>query len=397
MQNFGLASITFAHPTTPTSERTEISLSTAQQAHAYDRLHEAGLTAFMLQTCLRVEVVCFGDESELDKVLGTIYPDAAIPATGLRRVDQATVHHLFRVAAGLDSPLVGEAEVLGQFRSALEAARAGRPMSSDFERILDGGIRAGRAARTMLSGTPRGSLAIVAVEHAQDVDSVAVVGAGAMASAVVSSLRSFATPPRITVYARRPDEIKIAADEARHISEVPEALAAERLVISATSAKAELFERSVVTEALRRRDDELVLIDLAMPPDFGPQTDSDLIRYYNVDDLAASIHRDEIAAEAECVVRSLAEEQWLRAMNHHRIGPVISGIMDRADEAVTATVRQFAAKLEGADDKEALVRQIAHTAVRRALHPPVAFLSSSENGASAAGTLAEAFGVIDAG
>ncbi len=248
----------------------------------------------------------------------------------------------------------------------------------------------------MMSGTPRGSLALVAVEHARRLDSVAVIGAGAMASAVVSNLRLFPTPPHITVYARRPDDVRLPADAVAHISEVPVALSEQPLIISATSAKAELFERSVVAAALAKRDTRLTLVDLAMPPDFGPQTEAGNLHYLNVDDLAHSIRRDDVADEVESAVKMLAEEQWSRIINHDRVVPVISGIMDRADEAIASTVRQFAARLDSSEDKEALVRQIAHTAVRRALHAPVAFLSSSQNGASAAGTLAEAFGVSDA-
>ncbi|HDH24621.1 MAG TPA: hypothetical protein ENH00_00300, partial [Actinobacteria bacterium] len=118
-----ISSLTFAHPHTSAGDRARLALADNALAAAYRRVDEVGIDAFVLSTCLRVEIVSVGCEAALDRVTEILYPDGTLPASGVRRNDQDVLLHLYRVAAGLDSPVVGEPEVLAQFRHAIDTAR----------------------------------------------------------------------------------------------------------------------------------------------------------------------------------------------------------------------------------------------------------------------------------
>ncbi len=309
------------------------------------------------------------------------------------RQDRNAVHHLYRVAAGLDSPILGEPEVLGQFRTALEAARRAGSIGGLFEKTLQTAIATGRSSRRRLGQVGPGSVAVAAAEMAASSDEVAVFGAGAMARAAVGALRRRPRPPRITVYARRPEAVSIPNDEVLPMTSAPGALAHAPVVISATGAKRELFGPEVLSDALQRRDQPLLLIDLAMPPDFVPVATNGHLRYLNVDDVALHARRNGEAAAVEKVVEGAAADAWVRLSNHHEVGPVIAAILEEADRAVREEVARFTGRLNGGNNDAEVVNQLAQTIAHRVLHRPLSYLGSSEGGAEAAPILAEVFGV----
>jgi glutamyl-tRNA reductase len=262
-----------------------------------------------------------------------------------------------------------------------------------FEKLLQSAVRAGRTARKQLPETGVGSLALVAADLAADAGEVAVFGAGAMARAATETLRGNTTPPRVTVYARRPEAVGFDADDIRDMSEAPKALASFPVVISATSSKRELFDGTVLADALASRSDRLLLVDLAMPPDFAPCEHKGDLRYFNLDDLADQARDRQASDEIELVLEGLAFDMWSKLTNHHQVGPVISAILAEARQAVEEEVKRFSGKLQADDEQIAVLNQLAQTIAHRVLHRPLSYLSSDEQGAEAAPVLAEVFGV----
>ena len=392
---FRVTSASFAHPDTTSAERAGLALEPARLEEALDRVRRAGVDAFVLATCLRVEVVNVGCDRANRRVLQLLYGDQELPEPVVR-FDRDVIRHLYRVAAGLDSPIVGEPEVLGQFRGALEMSRAHGAAGGMFEKLLQSAVRAGRAARKQLPETGTGSLALVAADLAADAGEVAVFGAGAMARAATETLRRKEAPPRVTVYARRPTAVGFDADDIRDMSEAPKALATFPVVISATSSKRELFDGAVLGEALSARSDRLLLVDLAMPPDFSPNGARDELRYLNLDDLAEQARGRQASEEVEAVLEDLAADMWSKLTNHDQVGPVISAILAEARQAVEEEVRRFAGKLHADDAQFGVLNQLAQTVAHRVLHRPLSYLSSDEQGAHAAPILAEVFGVAGA-
>jgi glutamyl-tRNA reductase len=385
-----IAGATFAHPDVDTLDRAPLSLDGDRLREALARVAGPGVDVFVLSTCLRVEVVTTGCDRALDRVLHLLYPDVSLPRPVVRR-DVDGLEHLTRIAAGLESPVVGEQEVLGQMRAAIDVGREAGTIGGVFGRILEAAVAEARAARKTLATSAAGSMALVAADVADGADRVAVFGAGKMAHAATDLLRSKGT--EVTVYARRPGAVAFDVDHVRSIDDAPSALATFPVVISATSAKRELFASDVLDRALDRRTRPLTLIDLAMPPDFAPAADPERLVYLNLDGLADHVRRVQAPAAVERRIADAVATRWTRLENHHEVGPVIAAMLDEANRAVSEEVRRFAGRLEATPDQIRVLEQLANTVAHRVLHRPLSFLSSSEHGADAAPLCAEMFGV----
>lgn len=379
-----LTSLSFSHPEVTADHRGPLSLVGDSLRSAHRRLRFQGRDAFILSTCLRVELAWDGEPDEAPDLLKTLWGRHSPVGIGTVRQDGAAFLHLCRIAAGLDSPLVGEAEVLGQFRQAVAMQREESSGAGRLGRILDAAIGIGRATRRILPEPIRGSLAAAAAEQAAPLGRVAVLGAGAMARAAVDNLRG----TQVTVFARRPGVVgghEIAAWES-----APKALATYPAVLSTVPGKTALFGPGIVAAALARRDDPVLIVDLGMPPGFDRPAPGGPVSYVGLDEVAASVdNRPAIAAERETADE--ADATWRRLTAPARAGAVIAAMVGRAEEAVAEEVRRFAPRLEVAADPEEVLRQVAHTVARRLLHSPISYLNGSDP--AAVDVVAAAFGV----
>ena len=257
---------TFAYPRLGLERRSAL----ARRLGEVDAPH----AAFVLSTCLRIEIAVANDLEALNKALDHLFADLD-PRDALIRTGDDAVHHLFRVAAGLESPIVGERDVLTQFRKAVLTAGEDDSMDQSSLRLLQAGVAAARRARETLPAAPHDSMAEVAAGLVEQADSVTVLGSGDMATAVLRSLGHTANPPRMTVVARRPKLVELPGMDVWEFDRLHEALANHNTIISATSASTRLLSEEEFAEALASRTERLILIDLAMPPDFSPAADSD--------------------------------------------------------------------------------------------------------------------------
>jgi glutamyl-tRNA reductase len=331
---------------------------------------------FVLSTCLRAELLVNGDPARLEAVLEHLLGD-------LPEIDGATVRtggdavaHLFRVAAGLESPVRGEVEILTQVRHAVRRASDHPDTDGTFSKLLEASVASGRLARESFPSSPHDSLAAVAAQVVGDREAVAVLGSGAMAAAVVAALGQLPAPPRVAVVARTLGALAGAGVEVWPFDRAAEALARFPAVISATSAKRRLVADDVLTSALASRATPLVLVDMAMPPDFArPGTDA-ATRYIDIDDLAEMAGRRPADDGADELVLRRAEEAYTRFSRHHRVGPVIERMVADADGVVADAVARFAGRLRHEED-EAVLRQAAHTVARTLIARPLAYLNNS--------------------
>jgi glutamyl-tRNA reductase len=236
-------------------------------------------------------------------------------------------------------------------------------------------------------------MAAVAAQVAGTADRVAVLGSGTMASAVIAALQNLPAPPAITVVARRPETISAVGVERRDITFAEEALADFPAVVSATSAKMRLLGDEAVVAALGRRHGRLVLVDMAMPPDFAPPADP-AISYLDIDDLASMAARRPRGAEADELVRAAADEAHRRFVDHHEVGPVIGSMMRLGDEIARQTVDRFSGRLNDPSDRD-VVQQVAHSVARALLARPVTYVKANGRAAEAVDAIAGAFGVDD--
>lgn len=383
-----LTSLSFAHPTVPWDRRAQLSLPGPVLNQAHGRLLSKGERVFLLSTCLRVEVAWAGDPETASDLMACLYGDGSLAELGTLRSDEEGFLHLCRVAAGLDSPLIGEPEVLSQFRHAVSVWRELSHDEGSLGRALEAAIGIGRATRRLLGDAPSGSLAAVAARKAAPFDRVAILGAGVMARAAAERLDH----AEVTIFARRPSNV--AGRRTLAWEGVAGALATYPVVISTVPGKVPLLSDEALAGAFASRTEPLMLIDLAMPPGFiRPESDGS-IDYLGVDEVASSVDARP-SGQSEASVLDGAAAAWRRLAAPDRVGKVIALMVEQADKAVSEEVGRFARRLKNAEDPDQVLRQLAHTVARRILHSPISFLSSNERGAGSVDVLAEAFGIDD--
>ncbi len=377
---------TLAYPDVPTHVRARIAATVQSVAPPPD--------TFILSTCLRTEIAVAGDRDTHDAVIARLLPSGTLPDGVVVREGDDAVLHLFRVAAGLESPIVGEMDVLTQYRQALRTGIEDGRIDGVFARLLQAGVAAGRGARDLMPESPHESMASVAADLVVAAPAVAVLGSGIMAQAAVRRLLVSPTPPAIRMVARRPDLVDLPGIDVSDFSELETVLATYPAVISATSASSGLLSEDHLAATLVSRTDPLTLVDLAMPPDFVPPADMP-VHHYDIDDLAriASDRHHPVASDDFVADRAgVAHRQY---DGHGDIGPLIGELMQRADGIVDRSVARFAPRLGSASD-EAVLRQAVHTVARAMLAQPVDHLKDPETGSDDVDAIARAFRVSGA-
>lgn len=299
-----------SHKTAPVEVREALAVAPEDLPRVLDacRREDGAAEAVVLSTCNRVEIyAAVGDAAAGGEALARrLQRGAALPAEEIlprlyRLVDGVAVRHLFRVAAGLDSLVVGESEILGQAKEAYLAA---------VQRQATGGLlnplfqRAFRAAKEVRSRTAisqgRVSVGSVAVELAAKIfgslagQRVLVVGAGEMAERTLEHLSAQGVSD-VTVCNRSADAGEALAARVggrrRPFAEREAAAAEADIVISSTAAPGMVFTRESLARALeRRRHRPLLVIDIAVPRDVDPAA-ADLadLFLYDIDDLEAVV------------------------------------------------------------------------------------------------------------
>ena len=385
-----LTSLSFAHPVVPSDHRARLVISENAIRDAHEHLRSIGRHAFLLSTCLRIEIAWAADPEAGPDLLARLYGDPRSIDQAVVRSDEDAFLHLSRVAAGLDSPLVGETEVLSQFRHAVSVMPEASLSGSDLSRVLNAAVGVARTTRRLLGDTPRGSLGAVAARAAATSGPVAILGSGAMARAAAGHLGW----GKVTIFARR--TVEVGGGSTVPWEQAAGALATYPVVISTVPGNGPLFPAEVIARALGSRSEPLLLIDLGMPPGFDRRAVADGVRYMGVDEVASSV-TTRPSSEAEQRILRGASAVWRRLSVPDRVGAVIAAMMEQADEAVAEEVQRFGDRLAVADDPERILRQLAHSVARRVLHRPISYVSSSDRGIDVAETLAEAFGIPGAG
>ena len=382
-----LTGLSFAHPVVPSGDRAVLSFDGGSMRSLHERLRGAGQEAFLLSTCLRVEIAWAGEPRMSSPLLTSIYGDDSMSNRGVLRTDGDLFLHLCRIAAGLDSPAVGETEVLSQFRQGVSVFKDDANAAGDLARVLGAAVGIGRSIRRHLGGEAR-SMAAAAAEAVGDRERVAILGSGAMARATARLLPT----DSVTVFSRRPGTV--AGHDTRPWEQSQQAFANFPVVISTVPGPAQLFPEPEVSASLARRTAPLLLIDLGMPPAFDRHRSDPALVHMGIDDIASSVqslpHPD-----VEELVAAEAASAWTRLISSDRVGLVIAAIVEGAEDAVDEEVRRFAGRLPHAADPEAVMHQLAHTVVRRVLHRPISYVGSSDHDSEALQVLAEAFGVTD--
>ena len=309
------------HRTAPVEVREKVSFTAEQTQRAAEELRARGILeeTLVLSTCNRSEVYGVPPESshECAPGLSTFLSEfhsvrADVLSVSLyHHYDQEAVRHLFRVAAGLDSMLLGEAEILGQVREAYRFAHERGATGPVLNRLFQGALEVGKRVRTETElGTRPMSVASAGVKLAERIfgklngHRALVVGAGTISEQVVAHLRDRGVAQLHVMNRSRDRAEELAKQHDGTVTEWGEwdaALQSPDVVVSSVSAEEPVLRRDVVERAMAARGNRaLFLMDLGVPRNIAPDV-AELynVYVYNTDDLSEVVQRNRSARESE--------------------------------------------------------------------------------------------------
>lgn len=384
---FGLS-----HHTAPVELRECLHLSKEKKMLAMERFRrEGGLQeCVVLSTCNRFEVYgAAADPQEgLRRVIDLIERDVDLPEPlaphVYTRIGQEAVFHLMCVASGLDSLVLGEAQILGQVSNAQQIAQHMATSGSVLNRLFEVAVHTGKRAQTETAiGEQTTSVSHAAVMLALSImrgrDDVRalVIGAGKMSALAVDALRSKGLEPidvvnRTESHARELAAVTGGRSYGWH--ELHDALTDADIVISATSAPHSVVHEPDVERAMLARNGRpQVIIDSAVPRDFGADVGMvPGVTYYNIDDLQQVVDENYACREAAIpLVEAIIDEEaerfmtWLRG---RKVVPAIKGLRQKIQAIAEAELEQTIGQLNEQD--HALVQKLVHRIVNKVLHEP---------------------------
>ncbi|MGZ8630760.1 MAG: glutamyl-tRNA reductase [Actinomycetota bacterium] len=376
--------------------------------------------AVVLSTCNRVEI--YGEVAnyhagflELKRLLvetrGVAAEELAEPLYAHWELDAAD--HLFAVASGLDSMVLGETQIATQVREAFRRAETEHAPAGSLTGLFHAASRAGRRVRQETSlGTAPDAFVGLGADLAQDAiggladREVVVVGAGTMAALTVKHLRRRGVGP-VRILNRSLEHARALAERTNSehgaIDALPEALRRTDLLVSATGAAGTVIGRSMVADAMAARPDRpLVLLDLAVPRDVDPETaDVEGARVIDIVSLRERLaeHDAETADDIARAHEIVGEEvrRYVLRRRGNELAPLIRAIRRRGDEVVGFELERFASRLaELTPDEREAVEALARGIAAKLMHDPIVALKErSEPGTDAvhARVLAELLGV----
>jgi glutamyl-tRNA reductase len=387
-QNPSFHVVGVSHHTAALGVREQFALAPAELALLLAGEHAAGRSALLLFTCNRCELYWTGPHDhepwfrDLARARGVSLNGEVVRLDG-----EEAVRHLFTVAAGLDSQILGETEILGQVRRSYDAARAAGTTTREMDAIFSAALAAGRRVRcdTLLGRHPA-SVSSAAVELAATewddglgVHQVAVLGAGEAAEGVLRALHLHGAR-RVALVNRNLGRAAVLAGawgaQPHAWEDLPDLLAAADLVVVATSASRPVVSAEQLSGALAGRSGRrLVVIDLGVPRNVQARARqlSD-VRLFDLDDLqrlccpaaaapAAALRDAERVLEEEMarLQQSLrARAAAPRLTELHRLGAQM------AEQESAWALAQLA---DLSDQEQEVVREMADRLVRRVLYP----------------------------
>jgi glutamyl-tRNA reductase len=346
----------------------------------------------VVSTCNRTEVYAMSDN--VDTVLHWLAHVNGIDSKKLsnhvyRYENAQAVTHLMRVASGLDSLMLGEPQILGQVKTALSLAKEANTVSSELNRIFEYAFYAAKRVRSETAvGSHAISMGYAVAQLAMQVFSkpesltIMVVAAGEMNSLVAKHLAEMGIG-KVLICNRTRARAENLAQEIAHRVEVEiiefdqlsENLHRADVISSCTGSLHQVIHYNDVKTALKkRRYQQMLLVDLAVPRDIDPKVESlDGVYLYGVDDLQTVIdenlaQRRQAAVEAEVMVNQLATE----LMTQQRVkgaGHTIQAYRNHGEHLAEEELALALAQLKSGESAEDILKAFSHRLTQKLLHP----------------------------
>ncbi len=394
-----LVCLGLSHHTAPVEVRERHAFPAARMEAALVALrdYEAVREAVMLQTCGRLEI--YADVNDYEAGVGQIKSFLLNFRHGMTAYDiesylytllgRQAVEHLFRVSTGLDSMLIGEAEILGQVKDAFAAAQQAHSLGKTLHRLFREAMSAGKAARTQTRiGDDSTSVATAAIDLAkrefgslQD-RNVVIVGAGRMARTAAKRLRGEGTHNLIVTNRTAKNAHELVKELGfGHAVELPglvDALTSADVVVTSTGASHFVLTPDVVESAMARRPGHtLFVVDIAVPRDVHPDTAKiEGVKLVDIDGLKSRVEqtlegRRAAIPQVEEIIGEYLERfsQWY----HSRVAvPVIASLTQKAEAIRTAELERLFLRCPALSEREKmLITGTSMTIISKLLHTVV--------------------------
>jgi glutamyl-tRNA reductase len=328
--------------------------------------------------------------------------------------DGAAANHLFSVAAGIDSMILGEPDIQRQVKSALDSAQTARTAGTLLNTLFQNALVVGKRVRTE-TGIARGAVSVgaAAVDLATQIfgdslegNTVLVLGAGKMSELTARHLLARGAPAVLVANRTYDRAVKLAAQiggEARHFEELPKALLSADIVVCSTAAPHPVVTRDLIRSVMRARHHRpLFLIDIAVPRDVEPSVgDLESVYVYNIDDLKQLVDGSrqaraaEIARAREMIEAAVADYlHWRRSLE---VAPLVVAVREKLEAVRLGEAARLRARLPGLSDKEWKAVEAAMQAITNKIAHPATFAirdaAGAEDGSAALDAIRRAFGL----
>jgi glutamyl-tRNA reductase len=350
--------------------------------------------AAIISTCNRTEVYCNTVEppAVVDWLAGyhQLRPQQLEPYLYQLPQDRA-VKHAFRVASGLDSMVLGEPQILGQFKDAVRTAQAAGTLGLILNKLFQRTFSVAKSVRSETEiGAATVSMAAAAVSIAQRIfpgireQGILFIGAGEMIELTATHFAAH-HPRRMTFANRTPERAQHLADRflgrAITLNDLASQLAAHDIVVSSTASPLPIIGKGLTESALRaRKHRPILMLDLAVPRDVeGEVGRLDDVFLYTVDDLgriarAGMDSRQNAVAQAEVIIENQVTD-FMHWLGNRELVPTIRALRDSAERARRHELERAAKRLARGDDPQLVMEQLSHALANKLLHAPTHALS----------------------
>lgn len=378
------------HNTAPIQIRENVAFNSEHLGSALRELtqHDASEAA-ILSTCNRTELYCSADSPE--KPLNWLSQYHKLDASNLQPYiytlpNDEAVKHAFRVASGLDSMVLGEPQILGQFKQSVKIAQDAGTLGTLLHKLFQRTFEVAKEVRTNTDiGANSISMAAAAVKLAQRIfgdikdQKVLFIGAGEMIELCADHFAA-QKPKSMTVANRTLDRGETLAakigGQAILLNDLPERFAEFDIVITSTASQLPIVGLGMVESAIKaRRHRPIFMVDLAVPRDIEAEVaELDDVFLYTVDDLAqvvtdGMVNRQTAAVDAEIIVAARVESfmHWLKKRDSV---PTIKALRDQAEMTRKAELDKALKLIQKGESAEKVLEVLSNALTNKFLHAP---------------------------
>ena len=400
------------HTTAPLDLRGRFAFASEQLAPTLRGLRQAlsrEPEAAIVSTCNRTEIYCAGEQAEIEPTLNWLAHCGGVPPSLLRShaytlEDGQAARHAFRVASGLDSMVLGEPQILGQFKDAVRAAEQAGALGTTLSQLFQ---RSFAVAKQVRSSTEIGahsiSMAAAAVRLAgqlfENLGEVKVlfVGAGEMVGLCATHFAA-RNPKSITIANRtleRGDQLAAQfGGTVMPLADLPERLHEFDAVISCTASTLPIIGLGAVERALKKRKHRpMFMVDLAVPRDIEPEVKAlQDVYLYTVDDLAGVVQtgqagRQAAVKQAEAIIDA-GVQSFMHWVDQRATVPLIQQLNAQADEWRAGEISRARKLLAKGENVDAVLDALSRGLTQKMLHGAMAQLNTGDAQARAQASLA---------